>query len=84
MTNITILITSILLIIVAVDDVRGAFTCERSDGPVLQVLGSGGSIADDDRASAGYLVWLDGRARFLVDTGGGTFGRKPVRWNNMN
>lgn len=39
----------------------------------LQVLGSGGPIADDDRASSGYLLWIEGRARLLVDTGGGVF-----------
>jgi ribonuclease BN (tRNA processing enzyme) len=39
------------------------------------VLGSGGPIADDERASAGYVVWSDGRARLLVDLGGGTFQR---------
>ena len=39
----------------------------------LQVLGSGGPIADDGRASGGYLLWLDGRARLLVDAGGGVF-----------
>ncbi|MFW6049918.1 MAG: MBL fold metallo-hydrolase [Myxococcota bacterium] len=39
----------------------------------VQVLGSGGPIADDGRASAGYLLWVDGRVRLLVDAGGGTF-----------
>ena len=41
------------------------------DGVALQILGSGGPIADDRRASSGYLVWVDGRARALVDVGGG-------------
>ena len=35
------------------------------------MLGSGGPIADDARASSSYLVWHDGRARVLVDIGGG-------------
>ncbi|WP_078118178.1 MBL fold metallo-hydrolase [Thiosocius teredinicola] len=39
----------------------------------VQVLGSGGPIADDDRASSGYLVWLDGKAKVMVDVGGGVF-----------
>jgi ribonuclease BN (tRNA processing enzyme) len=39
----------------------------------LQVLGSGGPVADDARAGSGYLLWLDGRARVLVDAGGGVF-----------
>jgi len=42
-------------------------------GLAVQVLGSGGPIADDGRASSGYLVWVDGHARLLVDVGGGTF-----------
>ena len=47
--------------------------CGPSEGVALQVLGSGGPIADDGRASTGYLVWKDGRARVLIDAGGGTF-----------
>lgn len=39
----------------------------------VQVLGSGGPVADDRRASSGYLVWLEGAARLLVDAGGGVF-----------
>jgi ribonuclease BN (tRNA processing enzyme) len=38
----------------------------------LQVLGSGGP-AGGGRASAGYLIWIDGKARIMVDAGGGTF-----------
>jgi ribonuclease BN (tRNA processing enzyme) len=38
----------------------------------VQVLGSGGPILDDERASSGYLVWVDGRARLMVDAGPGT------------
>ncbi|MCB9700260.1 MAG: MBL fold metallo-hydrolase [Myxococcales bacterium] len=44
-------------------------------GVALQVLGSGGPIADDRRASSGYLVWSEGEARALVDVGGGVFQR---------
>lgn len=47
--------------------------CTESEGPTLQVLGSGGPIADDGRASSGYLIWIDGRSRFLIDSGGGVF-----------
>ena len=47
--------------------------CPPADGVGLQVLGSGGPIADDGRASTGYIVWVDGRSRVLVDAGGGTF-----------
>lgn len=46
-------------------------TCPASIS--VQVLGSGGPDSDDARASAGYLVWIDGQARLLVDAGGGVF-----------
>lgn len=39
----------------------------------MQILGSGGPIADDGRASSGYIVWVDGQSRVLIDAGGGTF-----------
>ena len=39
----------------------------------VEVLGSGGPLADDSRASAGYLVWVDGEAKLLIDAGGGVF-----------
>lgn len=47
--------------------------CPPRDGVALQILGSGGPIADDGRASSGYIVWVDGQARVLIDAGGGTF-----------
>ena len=37
----------------------------------LQVLGSGGPESGDKRASSGYIVWVDGKSRVLVDFGGG-------------
>jgi len=37
----------------------------------VQVLGSGGPELADKRASSSYLVWIDGKARVLVDIGGG-------------
>lgn len=48
-------------------------SCSKHAGVVLQVLGSGGPIADDGRASSSYLVWVDGVARALVDVGAGSF-----------
>ena len=47
-------------------------SCAAS-GTALQVLGSGGPIADDGRASTAYLVWIDGKSSILVDAGGGAF-----------
>jgi len=43
------------------------------NGVAVQVLGSGGPVASDARASSGYVIWVDGRSRVLVDAGGGTF-----------
>ena len=51
-----------------------AQTCQAS--PVaVQILGSGGPRVNADRASASYLLWLGGRARILVDAGGGAYAR---------
>lgn len=44
----------------------------REVGVGLQVLGSGGPEMTDRRASSGYLVWRDGRARVLIDMGPGS------------
>lgn len=41
----------------------------------LQVLGSGGPLADDERAGASNIVWIDGKAKILVDAGAGSFVR---------
>src|SRR5919108_1932162 len=41
----------------------------------VQILGSGGPRVNRDRASSGYLLWIDGQARVLVDIGGGAFFR---------
>lgn len=38
----------------------------------VQILGSGGPEFSA-RASSGYIVWIDGKAKLLVDCGGGTF-----------
>lgn len=46
--------------------------CERKDF-TLQLLGSGGPISDDQRASSGELIWWKGKARILIDAGGGVY-----------
>lgn len=48
-----------------------ATTCEQS-GTWLQVLGSGGPELSDQRASTSYLIWHNGKARVMVDAGGGS------------
>ena len=53
----------------------------------LEVLGSGGPEIGDGRASASYLVWLDGRARLLIDAGGGSalnFERAGARLEDLD
>ncbi len=47
--------------------------CPLANGVAVQVLGSGGPIADDGRASTAYLLWVDGKSRVLIDAGGGAF-----------
>ncbi len=42
-------------------------------GVSVQILGSGGPRLNQERASTSYLLWIDGRARLLVDLGGGSF-----------
>lgn len=37
----------------------------------VQVLGSGGAAPSDGRAASSYLVWIDGKARVLIDAGAG-------------
>src|SRR5210317_1010316 len=61
----------VCLLTVAFQPLQAA--CPAPTGVSLQVLGSGGPIADDGRASSSYLVWLDGKARVLIDAGGGSF-----------
>ena len=44
-------------------------------GLSVMVLGSGGPVATSDRVSAGYLIFIDGQPRILMDAGGGVFQR---------
>jgi len=65
--------------------VAGADACGRS-GVVLQVLGSGGPELRGERASASYVVWRDGQAVALVDSGGGSavrFGESGARFADL-
>ena len=53
------------------------FAVDKIDGDLsVMVLGSGGPIATSTgRASAGYLIFVDGQPRILMDAGGGTYQR---------
>lgn len=68
------LLVILLGFIAALSRAIAAESCSDT-GLALQVLGSGGPIADDQRASTGYVVWIDGKSRLVVDAGGGTFVR---------
>ena len=62
-----------LALLIVASCARSEAGCPPVDGTALQVLGSGGPIADDGRASSSYLIWIDGAARVLIDAGGGSF-----------
>jgi ribonuclease BN (tRNA processing enzyme) len=56
-------------------------------GIAVQVLGSGGPDIRDKRASSSYLVWQNGRARVLVDAGGGSalrFGESGAQMSQLD
>ena len=54
----------------------------------LQMLGTGGpELIDDDRASTSYLIWLDNKARILIDTGPGSvqnFKRSGAKFQDID
>jgi len=62
----------IYLFLISVNSLVFAVDRCPDTGVWLQVLGSGGPEIDDGRASSGYLVWKNGKARILVDMGGGS------------
>jgi ribonuclease BN (tRNA processing enzyme) len=66
---------------------RAAAQACGEKGLALQVLGSGGPELQDKRASSSYLIWQDGRARVLVDAGGGSalrFGESGAQMSQLD
>jgi ribonuclease BN (tRNA processing enzyme) len=60
----------------AVDKVAGSLS--------VMVLGSGGPVATPSgRASAGYLIFVEGQPRILMDIGGGGFQRLAASGTNV-
>ena len=59
------------------DDERKKLAVNKVEGSLsVMVLGSGGPMAmANGRASAGYLIFIDGKPRVLMDVGGGTYQR---------
>ena len=85
--RLSILITLLCIASVDLPADESPAGCAGSDELMLQVLGSGGPIADDGRASSGYLIWIGGRSRFLIDAGGGIFlrfGEAGARFADLN
>jgi ribonuclease BN (tRNA processing enzyme) len=68
-------IKALLILALAVGLCRslpGAAQSCGSSGVAVQVLGSGGPETQDKRASTSYLIWKDGKARVILDAGGGS------------
>jgi ribonuclease BN (tRNA processing enzyme) len=56
-------------------------------GLAVQVLGSGGPEMQDKRASTSYLIWDRGKARVIVDAGGGSalrFGESGAQMSDLD
>ena len=62
-----------------------AQTCAA--GPTtIQILGSAGPRLTPDRASSAYLLWVGGKAKMLVDMGGGAylrFGQSQAKLSDL-
>lgn len=56
-------------------------------GVWIQILGAGGSELDDGQAGPSYLVWIDNRARLLIDTAPGSaanYDRAGADFNDLD
>lgn len=70
-TTLRIFVLATLALIFLPAPTTSAQSC-GAHGIAVQVLGSGGPELQDKRASSSYLIWQDGRARVLIDAGGGS------------
>lgn len=61
----------LLAMLCATTPLAQAQSCSGS-GVALQILGTGGANLDARRAGSSSLLWLDGKARLLIDTGDGS------------
>lgn len=86
MKTLSRLVPLVLGLILATPAAADQTSCSKS-GIALQLLGSGGPISDDARASSGAIVWINGKARLLIDAGGGTylrFGQSGARLEDLD
>lgn len=81
----SVLMLSVSAIAIADDDDDNKTAFDKVEGELsVMVLGSGGPIATaEGRASAGYLIFLDGEPRILMDVGGGTYQRLAQSGTNI-
>jgi ribonuclease BN (tRNA processing enzyme) len=73
------------VLVLAVPSGASAQSCAAGPATV-QILGSGGPAINRERASTGYLLWIDGQAKMLVDMGGGTylrFGQSQAKLSDL-
>jgi ribonuclease BN (tRNA processing enzyme) len=68
------MIYPLVLLIAATYSVAAGAVCD-SGRVALQMLGTRGPELFDENASTGYLLWLDDKARIIIDTGPGTVQR---------
>jgi len=86
MKMLSYLVPLVLGLMLAAPAAAEQVSCSKS-GIALQLLGSGGPISDDARASSGAIVWVNGKARLLIDAGGGTylrFGQSGARLEDLD
>src|SRR3974377_2104987 len=58
-----------------------------AQGVAVELLGAGGPELQDKRASSSYLVWQNGKARVLIDAGGGSalrFGESGAQMSQLD
>jgi ribonuclease BN (tRNA processing enzyme) len=82
----SLLLTVACVLAFAIPPLTQAQSC-GAHGVALQVLGSGGPELQDKRASSSYLIWQNGRARVLVDAGGGSalrFGESGAQMSELD
>ena len=80
-----LLLLASLLSVCAASPVK-AQSCGAT-GVAVQVLGSGGPETQDKRASTSYLIWQNGRARVVLDAGGGSalrFGESGAQMSQVD
>lgn len=61
------------LLLVPLNDPSASAQSCVGEPVAVQILGSGGPLINPSRASSSYLLWIDNRAKVLVDMGGGAY-----------